>query len=293
MLRLLQTTNGVDVIQRFQNANDGGSSRFGDIAFDPDERMFNFRPIWNGANYVQIRSNGGSASANLTVTPTNNDDFVHSINSFAPNLTTGKRNIIAIGQQGATDNAAIIGYKDNDTAASCQVIMGMWGRNDLFTMNNAGNVVISGSLSKGSGSFKIDHPLDAKKDTHHLVHSFIEGPQADNIYRGKVDLVSGSATVNIDTVAGMTDGTFAALNREVQCFTTNESGWTAIKGSVSGNVLTIAAQENSCTDTISWMVIGERKDPHMMSEATTWTDSQGKIIIEPEKEEEDETSGWD
>jgi hypothetical protein len=48
-------------------------------------------------------------------------------------------------------------------------------------------------LSKGSGSFKIDHPLEAKKDTHHLVHSFIEGPQADLIYRGVVDLVDGTA----------------------------------------------------------------------------------------------------
>jgi len=158
------------------------------------------------------------------------------------------------------------------------------GKNHASDMkiNNVGNLAVGGALSKGSGSFKIRHPLEAKKNTHYLVHSFIEGPQADNIYRGKVDLVSGSATQNIDTVAGMSDGTFAALNREVQCFTTNESGWTAIKGSVSGNVLTITAQEDSCTDTISWMVIGERKDPHMMSAHTDWTDSDGKIIIEPE-----------
>jgi hypothetical protein len=158
------------------------------------------------------------------------------------------------------------------------------GKNHSSDMkiSNVGNVVIGGSLSKGSGSFKIRHPLEAKKNTHYLVHSFIEGPQADNIYRGKVDLVSGSATQNIDTVAGMSEGTFDVLNREVQCFTTNESGWTAIKGSVSGNILTITAQEDTCTDTISWMVIGERKDPHMMSKHTDWTDSDGKIIIEPE-----------
>jgi len=140
------------------------------------------------------------------------------------------------------------------------------------------------ALSKSSGSFKIDHPL--KPETHHLVHSFVEAPQADNIYRGKVELVNGAATVNIDTVAGMTEGTFAALNREVQCFTTNESGWTAIKGSVSGNILTIEAQENTCTDTISWMVIGERQDQHMYD--TDWTDENGKVIVEPEKVEEAE-----
>ena len=93
--------------------------------------------------------------------------------------------------------------------------------------------------------------------------------------------------MNIDTVAGMTEGTFAALNREIQCFTTNETGWTAIKGSVTGNLLTIVAQDNTCTDTISWLVIGERQDQHMYD--TEWTDENGKVIVEPEKEVETES----
>ena len=154
---------------------------------------------------------------------------------------------------------------------------------ERMTISSGGNVAITGALSKGSGSFKIDHPLESKKDTHHLVHSFIEGPQADLIYRGKVVLSSGTATVNIDTAAGMTSGTFEALCADVQCFTSNETGWTAIKGSVSGATLTIQAQDNSCTDTISWLVVGERKDPHMF--ATEWTDDNGKVIVEPEKSE--------
>jgi hypothetical protein len=147
--------------------------------------------------------------------------------------------------------------------------------------NMTGNGVFSGSISKGSGSFKIDHPLPEKAETHHLVHSFVESPQADNIYRGKVDLVDGSATVNIDDAAGMTEGTYVLLNTNTQCFTSNESGWTAVKGSVSGNILTITAQE-SCSDTISWMVVGERHDQHMLD--TEWTDENGKVIVEPLKE---------
>ena len=145
-----------------------------------------------------------------------------------------------------------------------------------------GDVNIAGTLSKSAGSFKIPHPLESKNSSHYLVHSFIEGPQADLIYRGKIDLVGGTASVNIDTVAGMTAGTFVALNTDVQCFTSNESGWTAVKGSVSGNVLTITAQNNDCTDTISWMVVGERQDQFMKD--TALTDSDGKIILEPEKE---------
>ncbi len=145
-----------------------------------------------------------------------------------------------------------------------------------------GNANVTGSLAKGSGSFRIDHPLPAKTETHELVHSFIEGPQADLIYRGKVTLVDGSATINVDTASGMTEGTFEVLCGDVQCFTSNESGWTAVRGAVSGNTLTITAQENTCTDTISWMVVGERKDPHMID--TNWTDENGKVIVEPLKE---------
>jgi hypothetical protein len=150
-----------------------------------------------------------------------------------------------------------------------------------------GGLTISGSLSKGSGSFKIDHPLPEKKDTHHLVHSFVEAPQADNIYRGKIELVDGLAEVNIDEVSGMSEGTFVLLNGNIQCFTSNESGWTAIRGKVEGNILKIEAQDSKCADTISWLVIGERIDQHMKD--TDWTDENGKVIVEPLKKLEKES----
>ena len=143
---------------------------------------------------------------------------------------------------------------------------------------NTNDVSIGGSLSKGSGSFRIDHPLPSMSNTHNLYHSFIEGPQADLIYRGKVDLVNGSASINLDTVSKMTSGTFEALNRNVQCFTSNESDWDAVKGSVSGNTLTISCQNASSTANVSWLVIGERKDKHMYD--TAWTDDDGFVIPE-------------
>jgi cytoskeletal protein CcmA (bactofilin family) len=91
-------------------------------------------------------------------------------------------------------------FHDNDGTANA---MSMYYLNDTLrwwgdgaqnmSLDNSGNLTVAGALSKGSGSFKIDHPLPAKTETHNLVHSFIEGPQADNIYRGKVTLVDGSA----------------------------------------------------------------------------------------------------
>ena len=165
-----------------------------------------------------------------------------------------------------------------------ELAIGRTGVGTPYVHVTSSGVTFSGAISKGSGSFKIDHPLPEKTETHHLVHSFVESPQADNIYRGKVNLVDGLATVNIDDAAGMTEGTYVLLNTNTQCFTSNESGWTAVKGSVSGNILTITAQE-SCSDTISWMVVGERHDQHMLD--TEWTDENGKVIVEPLKQLEE------
>ncbi|HAD76275.1 MAG TPA: hypothetical protein DCG16_10860 [Gemmatimonadetes bacterium] len=161
-----------------------------------------------------------------------------------------------------------------------------------FHTYNSGSAVAAmtlspaGALSKASGSFKIDHPLPSKTDTHYLVHSFIEGPRADLIYRGSATLVAGSATVDLDTAAEMTAGTWVLLCRDPQVFTSNESGWDAVRGSVSGKTLTISCQDATSTDTVSWMVVAERQDQHMYD--TDWTDDEGHVIVEPEKPEEPE-----
>jgi len=164
--------------------------------------------------------------------------------------------------------------------SNSSLILGVTSGGESFRAVNTG-FQVAGALSKGSGSFKIEHPLPSLSETHQLVHSFIEGPQADLIYRGKVSLVNGQAQINIDSTARMTEGTFEVLCRDIQCFTTNESDWTPVRGSVTRNILTIEAQDQTSTASISWMVIGERQDKHMYE--TDWTDENGKVIVEPLK----------
>lgn len=180
------------------------------------------------------------------------------------------------GSGSGLDNLYMAGYNARSLSTYDLRITGSNGY-----VNTRSNLSVGGALSKASGSFRIDHPLPSLNETHHLVHSFVEAPQADLYYRGKVSLVNGRATVNIDQVAGMTEGTFVLLNREVQCFTSNETDWDAVRGSVSGNILTIECQNQSSTATISWMVVGERHDKHMYD--TDWTDANGKVIVEPLK----------
>jgi len=143
-----------------------------------------------------------------------------------------------------------------------------------------GDLSISGALSKGSGSFRIDHPLPSMAD-HKLVHSFVESNRADLIYRSTVTLVDGQATVDLDEAAGMSSGTWILLCRDEQVFSTNETGWKHVRGSVTGSTLTIDCEEATCTDTVSWMVVASRKDQHMYD--TEWCDDEGYPIIEPLK----------
>jgi len=205
--------------------------------------------------------------------------------TFTQAMTLDNNGVLYLGTTSVLGPGAAVNFLSSGGNV-LHVKSGNSGANNIVSYNSSGTATFyvsnSGAVSKTSGSFRIEHPLPQLSKTHQLVHSFIEGPQADLIYRGSATLVNGTASIDIDKAAGMTDGTFVILCRDVQCFTSNETGWTAVKGSVNGNILTINAQDQSCTDTISWMVIGERQDPHMFE--TEWTDSNGKVIVEPLKQ---------
>ena len=178
----------------------------------------------------------------------------------------------------------IVGGMGTSSATYNSIFRTSNGSNILY-LNDAKAAYFYGTVGvAGSKNFLIKHPIESKRETHSLAHASIESPQVNNLYRGKVDLVNGVSIVNLDTVSSMTDGTFILLNDNVQCFTTNESNWDAVKGSVEGNILTITSQNSLSSASISWMVIGERKDDSII-EATT-TDSNGKLIVEPPSIEE-------
>ncbi|MCX6841866.1 MAG: hypothetical protein NTX53_06265 [candidate division WOR-3 bacterium] len=75
-----------------------------------------------------------------------------------------------------------------------------------------GNVHVTGTLSKGSGSFLIDHPQDPLNKT--LRHNFVESPENLCLYRGTVSLGDdGSGTVEMPSY-------FAALTKEQEATVT-------------------------------------------------------------------------
>jgi hypothetical protein len=237
------------------------------------------------ANFVVADSKSG------TTDPTNN------IIQILQNTDATSNNYASLMWKDAQGNDAsavvcrYVNHTNNESELSFWTRVSSGNVTQAMTIDSSQNITMSGTLavtgalSKGSGNFKIDHPLPAKTDTHHLVHSFIEGPRADLIYRGVADLSGGSATVDLDEAAGMSAGTWELLCRDPQVWMQNDSGWGAVRGSVEGNTLTIECEETSSSDTVSWMVVAERCDPHITE--TGWTDDAGRVIVEPEKEEEE------
>lgn len=157
-------------------------------------------------------------------------------------------------------------------------------RDDAMVITRSSRAVyFPGTVSKGGGTFLIDHPLDPAN--RNLLHSFVEGPRADLIYRGHVQLSNGQAVVDIDTASGMTPGTFAALTKhtDAQVFLQNEGpGWSAVRGALVGGTLTIEAERNNSNDRVAWLVIAERNDAFYL--ASDLTDAQGRFVVEVDKE---------
>ena len=222
--------------------------------------------------------NGSSKAATFAVEP--NGSYC---GFFDQRFTVNTTGAVLNANSGPSGSTVQLTIQNTDTSAGAAIqVRTVSGAGPTVVAYRNGDRKCTGAFSKGSGPFKIPHPLPELEETKYLVHSFIEGPQADLIYRGVAILKAGKAEINIDEKARMTEGTFEVLCRDVSCFTTNESDWTPVRGSVSGNILTIQAEEPSSTARVSWLVIGERKDKHMLE--TGWTDDEGRPIMEPDRD---------
>ncbi|MGH7244156.1 MAG: hypothetical protein ACREJD_12140 [Phycisphaerales bacterium] len=134
----------------------------------------------------------------------------------------------------------------------------------------SGNVQITGSLSKGSGSFQIDHPLDPANK--YLYHSFVEAPNMMNMYDGITKLDDkGEATVQLPAY-------FEALNIDYRYQLTCVGGGAQvyIAEEVSHNQFKIAGGKPGMK--VSWLVTGTRNDPYAQYH---------RIVPEVEKKDED------
>ncbi|OOP56148.1 MAG: hypothetical protein AYP45_10690 [Candidatus Brocadia carolinensis] len=102
--------------------------------------------------------------------------------------STGTANVFIGANAGHLETRNNKLYIDNSTT-SAPLIYGDFATNSL---RFNGKVTITGSLTKGSGSFVQPHPTDPKKE---LVYAFFEGPEHAVFFRGKARLIDGKATI--------------------------------------------------------------------------------------------------
>ncbi len=111
---------------------------------------------------------------------------------------------------------------------------------------------VSGNITKGGGSFKIDHPLDP--ENKYLSHSFVESPDMMNVYNGNITTDKlGNAWVELPDW-------FEALNRDFRYQLTVIGSFSRvmIAQKVKGNQFLIKTEDPRVE--VSWQITGIRHD---------------------------------
>ena len=173
-----------------------------------------------------------------------------------------KKNIATYGYaSGADTNIAIRGNAKEDAGAvnygvysEAAGLTGSLAGRFLGNVRVEGNLDVTGSISKGSGTFKIDHPDDP--ENKFLVHSFVESPDMMNIYNGNATTdANGLVTVELPDYAKNTNKDYryqlTPIGQFAQCI---------IKEKVSGNKFVIQTDKPNVE--VSWMITGIRNDPY-------------------------------
>jgi trimeric autotransporter adhesin len=175
-----------------------------------------------------------------------------------PGCSEGSGNMgLQLGQMGGMSgcsNYTLLGNNVGDTylnASSGETLHLRIANSDQLTVTT-GNVDVLGKLSKGSGTFKIDHPLDPANK--YLYHSFVESPDMKNIYDGVAELDgSGGAVITLPDW-------FQALNKDFRYQLTTIGGYAPvyIAQEVESNQFRIAGGRSGVK--VSWQVTGIRQD---------------------------------
>jgi hypothetical protein len=169
-----------------------------------------------------------------------------------------------IGSAGGIGSIGVRALGSAGGAAAFEAVQG--GAN--YAGSFSGDVIITGTLSKGGGSFKIDHPL--YPESKYLVHSFVESPDMMNIYNGNVTTnESGEVWVELPEY-------FEALNTDFryQLTVIGQFAQAIVGEEIRDGRFSIKTDQPFVK--VSWQVTGVRHDP--------WAEAN-RIEVEVDKPE--------
>jgi len=264
------TTNGAAAVNGYEPATTG--EVFGVTGSTPSTSGIGVGGTASATSGNTIGVSGFSAS------PTGNG--VYGTNSATSGVAHG-----VVGQASSTQGVGVLGF---DTATSGYtngvegqvsspsgaagvfenlsgsglILQGTSGSNftTVFTVDAtgngsfAGNLNVKGTLTKGGGSFKIDHPLDPANK--YLSHSFVESPDMMNVYNGNITTDRhGLATVNLPEY-------FEALNGDFryQLTVIGRFAQAIVAKKIAANRFVIRTSKPNVE--VSWQVTGIRHDAY-------------------------------
>ncbi len=199
----------------------------------------------------------------------------------------------------SSSNRGVYGYSDSNSGVygSSHRYIGVYGYSydsigvyahggSGHAAHLAGNVTITGLLSKAGGSFKIDHPLDPANK--YLYHSSVESPDMKNVYDGIVTLDDrGEAEIDFPDWFGVLNKDFRYqltaigapgpnlhIAEEISDTFTDNNG--SSRDNNNNSRFRIAGGTSGMK--VSWQVIGIRKDP--------WANAH-RVQVEGEKPEKE------
>ncbi|RFS17588.1 hypothetical protein D0T08_07410 [Emticicia sp. C21] len=187
---------------------------------------------------VQIGSNNPEPKAKMTVT---NDSYENGVLIDAFNTPGG-------------DALKVIGSTTITGTTDIEQKLTVGGNTSLKNTSINGNLSVSGSISKGGGSFKIDHPLDP--ENKYLYHSFVESPDMMNVYNGNIITdAKGIARVKLPDY-------FESLNTDFryQLTVIGTFAQAIVSEKVQANQFEIRTDKPNIE--VSWQITGIRNDAY-------------------------------
>ncbi|HUF09627.1 MAG TPA: hypothetical protein VMO47_09920, partial [Rhodothermales bacterium] len=216
-------------------------------------------------------------SAKLNNAAVNSDKIASSaVNSIHVGL--GQITNSHIGGLLALDKLSTVGADEGDVITFAGGVVTWEPGSALSQTGNVqidGDLAVSGSVEKGGGTFRIDHPLDP--ENQYLYHSFVESDEMMNVYSGNVTLEEdGTAWVELPEW-------FEALNKDFRYQLTCVGGYAPVyvSESISSRRFQVAGGHEGLQ--VSWQVTAVRNDPwarknRMRVEVVKPAEERGSLI---------------
>jgi hypothetical protein len=83
------------------------------------------------------------------------NNFTHTLNSYAPNITTGHRNVMFVGRSDDDRDSCSVGFKAGATNDQNTMVFGFWNYNDRMSLDSGGDLALLGTVTESTSDIRL------------------------------------------------------------------------------------------------------------------------------------------